>query len=155
MRLRQRAYLRIASDVLDPARVSEIVGVNPDEARLMGSRSPGPPPRPRSHLWYLRSGLTEDRTLDDHFDVMFSAIHHHAVGLRKVASSPETVVWLQVVRTFEEGDEDFDEATYRLPPDSPFERLSGQHPFLGWSLSPDRISLLAQVGIGLDVDEYG
>jgi hypothetical protein len=66
-----------------------------------------------------------------------------------------SVVWLQVVRNFEDGDEDFDQATYGLPTDSPFARLSGQHAFLGWNFGPDRIALLTDAGMGLSVDEYG
>jgi hypothetical protein len=155
MRVRQRVYLRIASDALDPGQVSKMSGLDPDEARLRGSHSPGPPPKPRSHLWFRYSGLTEDLPLDDHLDVIFGIIRDHSDGLRRVASAPETAAWLQVVRYLEEGPEDFDEATHGLPADSPFERLSGQHPLLGWGLAAERVELLAKAGIGLDVDEYG
>jgi hypothetical protein len=83
------------------------------------------------------------------------SIRDHAEGLRRVAATPDTAVWLQVVRHFEEGPENFDEATYGLAADSPFERVSGQHPLLGWGLAAERVELLATAGIGLDVDEYG
>ena len=155
MRLRQRAYLRVASHVLDPGQISEIVGVDPHETKLRGSRSPGPPPIPRFHLWLLKSGLAEEVRLDEHLDVLFAIIRAHVDGFRQIATTPETAVWLTVVRYFEAGDEDFDEATHGLPEDSPYERVSGQHPLLGWALEPEQILLLSQSGIGLDVDEYG
>jgi hypothetical protein len=128
MRVRQRAYLRIASDALDPGSVSEMAGLDPDETMLRGSSSAGPPPRPRSHMWNRKSGLTDDRPFDDHLDVIFTIIRDHADGVRRVAATPDTSVWLQVVRYFEDGPEDFDEATYGLPADSSFERPSGQRP---------------------------
>jgi hypothetical protein len=36
MRLRQRAHLRIASHVLDPGQISEIIGVDPHETNSVG-----------------------------------------------------------------------------------------------------------------------
>jgi hypothetical protein len=110
---------------------------------------------PRFHLWLLRSGLAEDLRLDEHLDVLFATIGAHVDGFRQVATTPETAVWLTVVRYFEAGDEEFDESTHRLPEGSPYERLSGQHPLLGWALEPERIALLSRSGIGLDIDEYG
>jgi len=155
MRVRQRASLRVSSNLLDPGQISALVGVDPHETKLRGSRSPGPPPLPRFHLWHFNSGLADDLRLDEHLGRLVGTVSAHADGFREVASTPETNVWLSVVRYFEEGPEDFDEATYGLPADSPFERLSGQHPFLGWGLDTEQLALLGQTGIGLDVDEYG
>jgi uncharacterized protein DUF4279 len=155
MRLRQRAHLRVASHVLDPGQVSQIIGVDPHETKLRGSRSPGPPPTPRVHLWLLKSGLPEDLRLYEHLDVLFAIIGAHVDGFRKVAMTPETAAWLTVVRYFEPKDDELNEAALGLPEGSPYERLSGQHPLLGWALDRERIALLFQSGIGLDIDEYG
>jgi hypothetical protein len=153
VRVRQHAYLRIASVSLDPGQITGLVGLDADDSKQMGSRSAGPPPVPRSNLWHLRSGAPDDENLDVHFDRLFARIEPLADGIRRVMKS-EAAAWLTVVRYFEEGDEDFDEATYGINVPG-MERLSGQHPFLGWGLAPDRLGLLARLGIGLDVDEYG
>src|SRR5262249_54119587 len=136
-------------------RVSEMAGIDPDETRLRGSHWSGPPPVPRSHLWYRRSGLTEHRGIDDHLDVIFGIIGGHADGLRRVASTEDTAVWLKVVRYFAEGAAELDESSYELPADSGLEHLSDPHPILGWGLDPGHLQLLAETGIRFDVDEYG
>lgn len=78
-----------------------------------------------------------------------------AEGLRTFTARSDSAGFLQIVRYFEEGSEDFDEATWGLPPTSDFERLGGQHPFLGFGLDALQVQFLASVGVAIDVDEYG
>jgi hypothetical protein len=154
MRVRQYAYLGIASDSLDPGKITDTIGVVPDEAKARGSRSLGPPPRPRSHLWQLRSGVPEDADLEQHFAALFPRLREHAEGIATVVADANTAGYLQVVRRFEDGDEHFDPTTYGIEA-SGIERLPGQHPFLGWGLDGEQLALVMRLGISLDVDEYG
>jgi hypothetical protein len=154
MHVRQYAYLRIASDSLDPAQITEGTGVVPDEAKARGSHSPGPPPVPRSHLWHMRSGVADDASLDRHFDALFPRLQEHADGIAEVVADRHTAGYLQVVRHFNDEEEDFDPATYGIE-EPGIERLAGQHPFLGWGLDADRLALVIRLGLCLDVDEYG
>jgi hypothetical protein len=40
-------------------------------------------------------------------------------------------------------------------PDTPLQKLPGQHQLLGWHLDRDAVRLLARVGAEIDADEYG
>ena len=155
MRVRQRAYLRLASDGLSPDEITALLGVAADDAKVRGSRSPGPPPVPRTHLWNLNSGVAEDGPVGDHLDALWPRLQQIAEGLRIFTGRSDSAAFLTLVRYFEEGKEGFDEAKWGLPPDSNLERVGGQHPFLGFALDVDRVRFLASVGLGLDVDEYG
>ena len=155
MRIRQRAYLGLASDGLDPSQITELLGTEASETKVMGSRQSGPPPLPRSHLWKLESGVSDQSPLEDHLTALWPRLADLADGLQTFTSREDSSGRLQIVRYFEEGEEDFDEATWGLPADSPFERLGGQHPFLGWRLNAVQMQFLVSVGLDLDVDEYG
>ena len=59
-----------------------------------------------------------------------------------------------MVRYFDDGPEGFDVATFGVEvPD--FERVGGQHPFLGFHLEVEQLSQLASLGLSVDFDEYG
>lgn len=154
MRVRQRAYLSVKSSTLAPTQISELLGLEPTEAKVIGTSDPVRG-IPRCHLWSLASGVDEAAPLRDHFDALLPVLRAHMEALRLVSRRQSTIVNLVVVRRFDEGNEDFDEATYGLDPDEGVVRLSGQHPFLGWALESADIRLLNDCGVGLDVDEYG
>ena len=156
MRVRQRAYFRIASVLLSPDEITRLAGVEPDSSAVKGSRpNAAGLPLPKNHLWRLESGVSEEADLESHFVALMPRLRAGEAGFRIVTRQPETWASLTVVRYFEPGEEDFDEATFGLPEGSPFERLSGQHPFLGWFLDDDVVQLLASIGAAIDVDEYG
>ena len=155
MRVRQYAYLSLKSDDLTPDQITEIMGVPADEVKHKGSRTPGPPPVPRCHLWELRSGLPDDRPLQDHFDVLLLKIA--TVGERIaefLRRSDDGTAVLQVVRNFEDGEEDFDVTTWGIE-GMPFKRLGGQHPFLGLHLDMQQLRLLVSLELEVSFDEYG
>ncbi len=110
---------------------------------------------PRCHLWSLASGVDDAASLDDHVGALVPILQSHAEALRIVSDHESTRLWLRIVRYFEDGEDDFDEASYGLDPNEGIVRLGGQHPFLGWGLDLEIIELLTACGVGLDVDEYG
>lgn len=142
------------SNKLSPPEISALLGVEPTEAKAMGS-SNAARGTPRCHLWSLASGVDDAASLYDHVDALVPILQSHSEALRVVSEHESTLVCLTIVRYLEDGEEDFDEASYGLDPDKGIVRLGGQHPFLGWALDPDIIELLAACGVGLDVDEYG
>jgi hypothetical protein len=99
--------------------------------------------------------VDEAAPLADHVNALAAVLKKHVAGFKAASDHEETWTCLQVVRHFERGDEDFDEATYGLDPGSDLVRLAGQHPFLGWHLEPEVVRLLSSCGMALDVDEYG
>jgi hypothetical protein len=154
VRIRQRVYLSVKSDTLAPPEISELLGLAPTEAKAMGSSDPVRG-TPRCHLWSLASGVGQAAPLCDHFDALLPILRSHEEALRVVSRHASTIIDLVVVRYFDDGEEEFDEATYGLNPDEGVVRLSGQHPFLGWALESADIDLLSACGVGLDIDEYG
>lgn len=154
MRIRQRAYLSVKSETLSPSKISEMLGLEPTQAQVQGSSDPlrG---TPRCHLWSLASGVSQSAPVHDHLNALLPILRSHQEALRAVSRRESTMIYLVVVRYFDEGGEEFDEATYGLNPDEDVVRLSGQHPFLGWALQSADIELLSECGVGLDVDEYG
>jgi hypothetical protein len=155
VRIRQYAYFIVKSEVLTPAEITALLLLEPDEIRPMGSRHKGPPPVPRAHVWTLRSGVSDQSGLEAHFDALLPRLHPAAAAIMAAAAAGQITATLSVVRRFSDGAEDFDESTYGIEPGSAFERLSGQHPFLGWGLDSEAIAFLGTSKIGLDVDEYG
>lgn len=154
MRIRQRAYLSVKSEALAPPKISELLGLEPTEAKTMGSSDPLRD-TPRCHLWSLASGVSQSAPVHDHLDALLPILRSHQEALRDVSRHESTMIYLVVVRYLDEGEEEFDEATYGLNPDEDVVRLSGQHPFLGWALQSADIELLSACGVGLDIDEYG
>ena len=155
MRVRQRAYLRLFSADIRPDEITELLGVAPSESRLKGSRQAGPPPLPRGHLWELNSGASDLAPIGDHLTALWPKLVAVEVGLREFLAHDGSKGWLQIVRYFEEGDEEFDESTWGLPEGSPYVRLGGQNPLLGFGLDGIQLQFLASIGLELDVDEYG
>jgi hypothetical protein len=92
VRVRQRAYLLVASEDLDPGVVSERLGIDPDETKLRHSRTHQLPPR---HLWIRRSGLDEARPLDEHLRVLLDLVAEHRESIRETAALPTVSVTLR------------------------------------------------------------
>lgn len=155
MRIRQHVQFTVKSERLTPAEITVLVGTEPDEAKVKGERRLGPPPSPWVHHWTLRSGIDEAASVEDHLAVLIPRLRDHATGLRAALAIDATEGWLFLGRTFEAGEEAFDERTYGVDAESEVGRLDGQHPFLGWGLDREVVALLASIGAGLDVDEYG
>lgn len=154
MKVRQYVYLGIRSDGVDPGVISERLGLMPDEVKLRGSKHQGPPPVPRTHLWRLNSGASQESPLDDHFESLRVRLGDTADRLRNLQETEDVSAVIQVVRSYGLGPEDrhiSEPGRYR----EVYERLRGQHPLVGFDISPDLVSYAARAGIGFDFDEYG
>jgi Domain of unknown function (DUF4279) len=155
MRIRQRAYLRLSSADLPPQAISDLLGIAPSESRANGSRQPGPPPLPRANLWHLESGISDQAPVGDHLAALWPKLLEVEDGLRTFLTLDGSKSWLQIVRYFEDGNEDFDESTWDLPDNATYKRIGGQHPFLGFRLDGVQLQFLASLGLEVDIDEYG
>ena len=90
MGIRQRAYLRLASDGRPPDEITALVGVQPDSSKLRGSRVTGPPPLPRSHPWLLESGVSDQAPLSSHLDALLPRLVEIANGMRSFTSRTDS-----------------------------------------------------------------
>ena len=159
MRVRQRAYFGIWSTTLSPPEITGALRIEPDEVMAKGGRRAGPPPMPKYHLWKVLSGLPMDGPIGPHLETLLPRIEPAKDRIRELLRRGNgTFARLEVVRYFEEGDEEFDEATYGLGEEElakGWTRVSGQHPFLGFALEHDVIAFLNYIGAYMDFDEYG
>jgi hypothetical protein len=103
----------------------------------------------------VHSGVSEKARVEDHLMALWPRLTAAGPGITTLTARSDSWGVLSLVRYFEEGDEDFDEATWGLPTDSRFERLGGQHPLLGFGFDLPQLQFLASMGLGIDVDEYG
>ena len=88
-------------------------------------RVPATPVARRSHYLKVRERASFE------FALVSAAVAIDMDGdrIRGIVSPNATAAYLVIVREFEEGDEDFDEATLGLDPHSNVRRLGGQHHF--------------------------
>ncbi len=126
----------------------------PDEVKAMGSRHPGPPARPVAHIWRLRSGIADDHRLDDHFEALLAKLVGSAERVRALIKGAEVGGEFVIGWYFEPGPEE--ERTIEPGRQNrDFERLRGQHPLLGFVITPGLVAYAALAGLGFDFDEYG
>jgi hypothetical protein len=153
VRVRQYASFAIHSDHLSPDEITRRVGIEPDRVAVRGSKG-ADPIRPVTHLGRVESGLTRDLRIDDHLDVLVLRLWDAADRLREVIDGSRTSAGLVIVRQFgTEAAEEIDVARRGVP--EGFERLSGQHPLLGFHLDERTMSFLSHINACVDVDEYG
>jgi hypothetical protein len=154
VKVRQYAYLLVTRTELDPGIISERLGLMPDRVKLRGQRDAGPRPIPRFHMWQVNSGITNrDARLGDHLESLLTRLNGTADRLRALVDSGAASGVVQVFREFEPGPEDSGSARDELPPG--FEKLGGQHRFLGFAVPPDLLRYVVDAGIAFDFDEYG
>jgi len=154
MRVRQHAALLLRSSVLDPDEITQQLALVPDEVKAMGSRHPGPPARPAAHIWCLRSGLADDHRLDDHFEALLAKLVGSAERVRTLIGGAEVRGEFVIGRYFEPGPEE-ERITQPGRQIGDLERLRGQHPLLGFVITPGLVAYAALARLGFDFDEYG
>lgn len=156
MRVRQRVYLSVSSETMPPERITADLCLTPDKTSARGSKSLGPPPLPRHHLWALFSGLPDTARLDDQLTSLLARMAPAFEALRAMVLGGDAQVSVQVVRYFEPGPEDSDVIEARdAKLHAGLEILRGQHPLLGFHLEAEQLARLGSLGLSIDFDEYG
>jgi hypothetical protein len=150
MKVIQRVYLGVSSATLEPSTITARLGLDPDETVLKGSRlrAPGAKPLPVCHLWRLHSGARATLQLDHHIRALLDRVAIQAAAIRALAATGEAGIYVAAVRTFvpEPGEAQPDDGD-AMPRDD----AAG----FGFHLDSALLAQLADLGIGLDVDEYG
>jgi hypothetical protein len=150
MKLRQYVYFAVRSDTIDSERLTERIGIAPDQVAVRGSRHNQPShPVPPSHLWRLRCdepGLNVGAQIEQ----LIARLTPAREALRDlIVGSGGVQAQLTVVRWFAD-DEGETEVISR---DEHGEILEHRWLF-GWHLDTAALEFLVYVGGELDVDEY-
>jgi hypothetical protein len=132
MRVEQEVSLVIKSTSLSPDEITNRVGLDPDESVRMGSRlSIDGQPRPKSHLWIMRSGLP-NVDVEAQICTLIDRVGDHADRIGSL-SDATTANFMQVVRRYFPDPEEAE---------------------LGFFLSTEIVSFLSATRSGFDFDEY-
>jgi hypothetical protein len=150
MRIKQYAYLGLASEVLTPREMTARVGVEPDEERPMASHRLHPPV-PKLHLWRIRPTITQPARVDALLESLVGRLDLHASAIGKLVASGNARATIHVVRYL-----DADDGELEAHDDvGGLVTLTGQHQLLGFHLGPRVLDFARRAGAEFDFDEYG
>ncbi|OXM50968.1 DUF4279 domain-containing protein [Amycolatopsis alba] len=129
MKVHQYCYFALKSATVSAGEITARLGMAPDEAQVLGSRS-AEHRLPRMHAWKVTH--CGQGPIDDQIEGLIGRLAPVRPGIRTLVDEGASAV-LQVVRYFHhrDGGEEF-----------------------GWQLSPAVIAFLAEAAAALDVDEY-
>jgi hypothetical protein len=131
MRVETRVYFAVASDLLSPAQLTDMIGREPSSVRERGSRR-ADPPIPTTNTWQLDSGLDRRTALPEHLAALLTLIAPALAAIVKLCQG-EPIAVLRIVREFYPAHEEAD---------------------LGFALDHDWVGVISQTGAVVDLDEY-
>jgi hypothetical protein len=133
MRVEQEVSLLVKSSALSPIEISNRTGLMADESRIRGSHlSVAGEPRPKAHLWTLKSGLKLTDNVEDQIHALIARVGASADAVGSLVTV-ETRSFLYVVRRYYAGNE---------------------HPSLGFFISNETLDFLSTTKATIDFDEY-
>ncbi|MFE6049146.1 DUF4279 domain-containing protein [Kitasatospora sp. NPDC056446] len=149
MPVHQYVYFALFSRHTSAAAMAELLGIEPDEVTVRGSRLTGPTVIPVRHSWRIvcrEPGLCVDEQVARVLDRLRPHTERIAELAGRLSAEEEGGgAVLEVVRYFNDTDEE-------QPSPRP-EAPDGPNLF-GWHLGRDVLDFLAATGAVLDVDEY-
>lgn len=151
-KIAQYAYFELYSSRITPEAITSMIGLIPTETAVMGSMRSGPMVVPVENIWKLCSGKPDDSRLDDHFEALLALLSPHLDRIGALTEGGEVGACLTVVRRFEPEPED--QAVLERYVQPGFDRLRGQHPLVGFVLTPQLLRFLSATGASVDFDEY-
>lgn len=151
MSVDQYVYFALSSHVTSAAEMTAVLGLEPDETAVRGSRIPEPKAIPVLHRWKIvcrDPGLS----VDEQIACVLERLPPHVDAIAALArlldvedpQGPSAV--LEVVRYFNDEPVRQDHSLGDAPAEAP--------KLLGWHLGRDVLDFLHRTGAVLDVDEY-
>jgi hypothetical protein len=133
-KVQQYCYFWIASEVVSAVEITRAVGLAPDQTSVRGSRRMTPSPVPVEHSWEIR--CERHGAIDEQASEVLGRIEPVAKDVRRLIDRGDVWAGLMMVRYFDD-------------PDG-----GDGHDAMGWWLSAQQISLLAEMGANIQADEY-
>lgn len=151
MSVDQYVYFALSSHVTSAAEMTAVLGLEPDETAVRGSRIPEPKAIPVLHRWKIvcrEPGLSVDEQIARVLERLTPHVDAIAALARRLdvedPQGPSAV--LEVVRYFNDEPVRQDHPLGDIPTEVP--------KLLGWHLGRDVLDFLHLTGAVLDVDEY-
>ncbi|MGW4051127.1 DUF4279 domain-containing protein [Streptomyces sp. NPDC004779] len=150
MPLRQCVYFALFSQHTSAAEMTALLGIEPDEVSVRGSRFTEPAVVPVSHSWKIvcrEPGLR----VDEQIGRVLDRLRPHTARIAELAGRLATEeqehggAVLEVVRCFNDTDQEQQPRQQGTPEDSNL---------FGWHLDRDVLDFLTATGAVLDIDEY-
>ncbi|MGW1894717.1 DUF4279 domain-containing protein [Streptomyces sp. NPDC002004] len=150
MPLHQYVYFALFSRHTSATEMAELLGIEPDEVAVRGSRATQPAVIPVSHSWKIvcrEPGLRVDEQIARVLDRLRPHTDRIAelAGRLSAEEGEDGGAVLEIVRYFNDMEQD----DRPVQPETP----AGPHLF-GWHLDRDVLNFLTATGAVLDVDEY-
>ncbi|THA81657.1 DUF4279 domain-containing protein [Streptomyces sp. A0592] len=155
MPIDQYVYFALSSKHMSAEEMTAVLGLEPDETLVRGSRRAAEPTRPACHSWKVvcrEPGLAVDEQIDHVLDRLRPHTDRIAALARQLdeEQGEDGSAVLEVVRYFRASDADTADAT-----DDTDDTDATHSPNLfGWALERDVMEFLIATGAVLDVDEY-
>lgn len=152
MPVSQYVYFALYSRDTSAAEITAILGREPDEIKVRGSRITEPKTIPTHHCWKIVCREPVLR-VDEQISRVLERIKPHAEAIAALVhrldaeDDPGSGAALQVIRYFN------DAPDLQDPPDRQDERAETPNLF-GWHLDRTVLDFLHKVGAILDIDEY-
>lgn len=157
MSLRQYVYFALVSERMSAAEMTAILGIEPDEIAVRGSRRAEPVMLPASHRWKVvcrEPGLRVDEQISRLLDRLGPQADRIAELARRLDAEDgvDGSAVLEIVRYFgdEEAESDGQSDTGGIRPHESADKPN----LFGWHLDRNVLAFLAATGAVLDVDEY-
>ncbi|WP_194914502.1 DUF4279 domain-containing protein [Catenulispora rubra] len=151
MLISQYAYFGLSSPVTSAAEMAAVLGIEPDEISVRGSRWGEPRPRPALHYWKIvcrEPAMSVNQQIEHIMERLAPHVDAIAALARQLSAEDDrSGAVLEIVRMFND-----DEGQDRLACTPP-ELIDG-HNLLGWHLDRDVLDFLHATRAVLDVDEY-
>ncbi len=150
MRISQRVEFVIASRNVTAVEITRRVGLEPDRTVVAGSKPSESTKVPPEHAWVLISAI-ENTPVDQQIQHVVNRLEPMRSEIKALTSRSGVYAVMQIVRFFEDtnGEQEV------LSGPGGVEKIPGQHQLLGWHLSSGLINFFSDVGVEIDVDEYG
>ncbi|MEV0460312.1 DUF4279 domain-containing protein [Catellatospora methionotrophica] len=152
MRVNQYVYFALRSEQVSAEQMTAILGIEPDEVGVRGSRQTEPV-RPVCHSWKVvcrEPFLTVDEQVDRVLARLLPTADRIGALVAGSGEAEESQIAsvLEVVRYFEPAEDDESEILL-------VDRTPEQRNLFGWHLDARVLDFLVRTHAGLDVDEYG
>ncbi len=146
IKIRQYSYFALYSETMTAADMTVHLSMEPDEIRVLGSRS-AEHRLPRSHSWQIHRHSPE--SIDEQIEYLIDRLTPVLPRLLSLIDRPDVGASMQIVRHYDDPD-----GVHGAPGGTSLADVHNWPRPLGWHLTTAVLEFLVATGAELDIDEY-